>query len=140
MTTDVKKTPVCETVVWLLTSGCKMSLKKKTWSDRPWCGHWGYSIPYGHWWVNNKIFRTSFVIKKVLLIFVARCLLSLKNRQMCPKNSFALFSRKILLFSKRLLNKKIPHLVSDKKGCIHFWCKMTPYRSHSDPAIVSQTK
>ncbi len=26
--------------------------KKTKWSDRPWCGHWGYSILYGHWRVN----------------------------------------------------------------------------------------
>ncbi len=55
----------------------------------------------------NLIFNTSFVIKKVMLIFGARCLLSLRNCQMCPQNSFSRFSRKILPFSKKLLNNKI---------------------------------
>ncbi len=34
--------------------------------------------------LNNKIFSTQFVIKKIMLIFEARRLLSLKNGQMCP--------------------------------------------------------
>ncbi len=36
------------------------------------------------------------------------------------------------------LKKKLmgAYLISDKKGYIHFWCKMTPYRSHSDPSAV----
>ncbi len=57
--------------------------------------------------LNNKIFRTSFVIKKVILIFGAKRLLSLKNRQMCPENSISQFSQKILFFSKKFLNKII---------------------------------
>ncbi len=28
--------------------------------------------------------------------------------------------------------KKFQHKISNKKGYIHFWCKMTPDRSHSD--------
>ncbi len=42
-----------------------------------------------------------------MLIFGAGRLLFLKSRQMCPQNSFLQFSRKILFFSKKLLNKKI---------------------------------
>ncbi len=57
--------------------------------------------------LNHQIFSTSFVIKKVMLIFGARHLLSLKNCQMCSQNSFSQFSQKILLFSKKLSNKKI---------------------------------
>ncbi len=41
-----------------------------------------------------------------MLIFGARCLPSLKNRQMCPQNTFSLFFPKILIFSKKLFNKK----------------------------------
>ncbi len=68
-----------------------------------------------------------------MLIFGAIRLLSLKNCQMRPQNSFLRFSLKIQLFSKKLLNKKnIQHQISDKKGYIHFWRKMTPDRSHSD--------
>ncbi len=57
--------------------------------------------------LNNKIFNTSFMIKKVMLMFGARRLLSLKNYEMHPQNSFSQFSLKVLLFSKTLLNKKI---------------------------------
>ncbi len=57
--------------------------------------------------LNNKIFTTSFVIKKVTVIFNTRHHLSLKNCQMRPQNSFSWFSQKILFFSKKLLNKKI---------------------------------
>ncbi len=46
---------------------------------------------------------TKFLIKKVVLIFETRPLLSQKTEQMCPQSSF---SPKILLFSKKLLNKK----------------------------------
>ncbi len=56
--------------------------------------------------LNNKIFNTSFVIEKVILIFGVRRLLSQNNCQMCPQKSFSQFSRKILLFLKKLLNKK----------------------------------
>ncbi len=42
-----------------------------------------------------------------MLIFGAGRLLSLKNCQMRQQNSFSLFSQKILLFSKKLTNKKI---------------------------------
>ncbi len=41
--------------------------------------------------LNNKIFSASFVIKKVMLIFGARPLISLKNCQMCSQNSFTRF-------------------------------------------------
>ncbi len=58
--------------------------------------------------LNNKIiFNTLFVTKRVMLIFDARRLLSLKNCQMHRQNCFSWFSQKILLFSKKLLNKKI---------------------------------
>ncbi len=51
--------------------------------------------------------QKKFHFKKVTLIFGTRYLLSLKNCLMCPENNFSRFSRKILLFSKKLLNKKI---------------------------------
>ncbi len=57
--------------------------------------------------LNDKIFNSSFVIEKVMSIFDARRLLSLKNCQMRPQNSFSRFSLKILRFSKKLSNKKI---------------------------------
>ncbi len=68
-----------------------------------------------------------------MLIFGLRRLLSLKSRQIRPQNSFLRFSLKIQLFLKKLLNKKIFSIkFLIKKGYIHFWCKMTPVRSHSD--------
>ncbi len=39
--------------------------------------------------LNNKLFNTSFMIKKVMLIFGARRLLSLENCQMHPKTIFS---------------------------------------------------
>ncbi len=42
-----------------------------------------------------------------MLIFGVRRLVSLKNCQMRPQNSFLRFSLKIHLFSKKLLNKKV---------------------------------
>ncbi len=76
-----------------------------------------------------------------MLIFGAGRLLSLKNCRMYSQNSFSRFSQKILFFSEKIVElKNIQHLISDRKGYIHFWCKMTPYRSHSDPVAVLQTK
>ncbi len=46
---------------------------------------------------------------------------------MRPQNSFLWFFLKMQLFFE-----KIVHQISDKKGYIHFWCKMNPVRSHSD--------
>ncbi len=51
--------------------------------------------------LNNKIFSTSFVIKKVMLIFGVRRLLSLKNCHRCSQNSFSRFSQKIVFFPKK---------------------------------------
>ncbi len=62
--------------------------------------------------LNNKILSTSFVIKKVMLIFGGRCLLSLKNCQMCSKSGFSLFlSKKLYSASKAsftLASKSLP--------------------------------
>ncbi len=52
--------------------------------------------------LNNKIFDTSFAIKKVMLIFGARRLPYLKICQMRLQNSFSPVFQKILLFSKNL--------------------------------------
>ncbi len=45
--------------------------EKKKRSDRPWCGHWGYSIPYGHWRVKvpshevpNKCYSVQKIVTK----------------------------------------------------------------------------
>ncbi len=56
MATGVKKNPVCETAVWTFNIRMQNVLEKnpgltdrgvatgvkKTWSDRPRCGHWSY--------------------------------------------------------------------------------------------------
>ncbi len=47
--------------------------------------------------LNDEIFETSFPIKKVILVLVARRLLSFK-RDLGPRNSFLAFSQKITLF------------------------------------------
>ncbi len=56
--------------------------------------------------LNEKIFETSFPIKKVIFIFVVRRLLPFK-RDSAPRNGFyAVFSENIAFFEK-LSNKKI---------------------------------
>ncbi len=52
--------------------------------------------------LKNKVFSTSFVIKKVTLTFCARRLLSLKNCQRCLQNSFYSFLRKWWIFKKSI--------------------------------------
>ncbi len=52
--------------------------------------------------LNDKIFETSFLIKKVIFILVARRLLSFK-RDSSPRNGFLAFSQKITLFWKKLV-------------------------------------
>ncbi len=56
--------------------------------------------------LNNNIFSTQFIINRVMLIFGARCLLSLKNGQMCPQNSFSMFLGKYDFFRKNCWTKK----------------------------------
>ncbi len=60
-----------------------------------------------------------------------------KQSSNVTKNRFSVFSRKILIFLKKLLNKikfSISFLI--KKSYIHSWCKITPYRSQSDPMFA----
>ncbi len=73
-----------------------------------------------------------------MLIFGAGHLLSLKNGQMCSQKQFlAVFSENtVFFFSKKLSNKK-NSASSDRKGYIHFWCKITLYRSHSDIPLLT---
>ncbi len=67
-----------------------------------------------------------------MLTYGVRRLLSLKNRQMCSQSSFPLCSRKILLFSKKWLNKKIFSIqFLIKKSYIHFVHKLTPSKKCS---------
>ncbi len=50
--------------------------------------------------LNEKIFKTSFSLKKVIFIFIARHPLPLKETRP-PGNSFLPFSQKIQLFLKK---------------------------------------
>ncbi len=72
-----------------------------------------------------------------MLLFGTRRLFSLKDCQMCPQNSFL---RKYCFFRKNCRIKNIQLLICDKRGYIHFWCKMTLYWSHSDLVAMSQRK
>ncbi len=56
--------------------------------------------------LNEKIFKISFVIKKVVFIFVVKHPLPFK-RNLGPRNGFLRFSQKIQLFLKKLLNNEI---------------------------------
>ncbi len=49
-----------------------------------------------------------------------------------PKPFFSVFSENTAFFEKIVEYKNIQHQISDRKGYIHFWWKMTPDRSHSD--------
>ncbi len=51
---------------------------------------------------------------------------------------FTGFSENIVFPKKNGRIKYIQHVISDRKGYIRFWCKVTPYRSHSDPAAPLQ--
>ncbi len=51
--------------------------------------------------LNEKILKTSFPIKKVIFIFVARRLLPFK-RDLGPKNGFLAFSQKITPFFEKI--------------------------------------
>ncbi len=56
--------------------------------------------------LSDKIFETSFLIKRFIFILVARRLLSFK-RDLGPRNGFLAFSQKITHFWKKLVNNKI---------------------------------
>ncbi len=60
--TDVKKPPVCETVVWPLMAGCKMFKKKPGLTDRS-VATVGYSILYGQWRVKEVMSAFSFAFE-----------------------------------------------------------------------------
>ncbi len=60
--------------------------------------------------LNKKIFSASFVIKKVMLIFGAKRLLSLKNCQRCLQNSFWLCYHKWWIFKKSITIDKLKFL------------------------------
>ncbi len=76
-----------------------------------------------------------------MLIFGVRRLLFLKNCQMRPGNSFfAVFSENTAFFEKIVDCKNIQHQISDKKGYIHFWCKVTVTGRTVSQLDVLQTK
>ncbi len=56
-----------------------------------------------------------------------------------PRQFFVVFSENTAFFEKIVELKNIQHQIFDIKVCIHFWCKMTPDRSHNDPAAVLQS-
>ncbi len=91
--------------------------------------------------LSNKIFRTSFVIKKSYLNFSGKTLpFSKRPSKMPRKQLFAIFSENTAFFKKTVERKNIQHLISGKRGHIYFWCKTTPYRLQSDRAALLQTK
>ncbi len=84
--------------------------------------------------LNNKIFNTSFAIKKKTPLFS-------KNLSNAPlKQFFTFFSQNIAFFEKLVEYKDIQYLICDKKGYIHFWCKMTPDRWHKWPSSRAANK
>ncbi len=52
-----------------------------------------------------------------------------------PKQFFTVFPENTAFFEKL-----VEYLICDKKGYIHFWCKMTPDKSHSVAVATLQTK
>ncbi len=87
--------------------------------------------------LNNKIFVTYFVIKKSYVNFWGKTLpFHQKWSNVSPKQFFTIFSENTF-FEKTVECKNIRCLIWDnKKGYIHFWCKMTRCRSHSHPVAT----
>ncbi len=74
--------------------------------------------------LDEKIFKTSFPIKKVVFIFVAKRPLCFK-RDLDSRNGFLAFSQKIQLFLKKLLNNKIfSTSFVIKKSQVYFWGRL----------------
>ncbi len=69
--------------------------------------------------LNDKIFETSFPIKKFIFILVSRRLLSFK-RDLGPRNGFLGFPRKITHFWKKLVNHKIFNTLFVIKSYVNF--------------------
>ncbi len=82
--------------------------------------------------VNNKIFDTSFVIKSYVNFRCKTPSFPKKLSNEPPKHFFTVFSENTAFFEKIVKQKNILHRISNKKRYIHFWCKMTPNRSHCD--------
>ncbi len=77
--------------------------------------------------LNNKIFNTSFVIKNRYVHFWGKAPpFPKKLSNVSPKQFFTVFSENTAFFGKNCQIKNIQHLISNKKGYIHFSCKMTP--------------
>ncbi len=81
--------------------------------------------------LNNKIFNSSFAIKKVTLILAQDASFPEKFVKCTSKTVFHrfFFPENTAFFEKLVEYKDIQHLICDKNGYIHFWCKMTPDRS-----------
>ncbi len=75
--------------------------------------------------VNEKIFKTSFSIKKVTFIFVAKCRPLPIKRDLGPRNGFLPFSQKIQFFFEKTEN--IQYLICDKNSYFNFWRKTPPF-------------
>ncbi len=58
-----------------------------------------------------------------------------------PKQFFTVSLEKYCFFFEKIFEQKNrQQLISDKKVYTHFLCKITSYRSHSDPVAVSHCK
>ncbi len=76
--------------------------------------------------LDEKIFKTSFPIKKVIFIFVARPSLSFKREKGLGLYKYAFFLPfywKIQFFFKLLNNKIFNTLICDEKSYVNFWGK-----------------
>ncbi len=80
--------------------------------------------------LDEKIFKTLFLIKKVIFVFIAKYPLRFK-RDSGPKNGFLPFSQKMQLILKKLRNNKIFSASFVIKSHVNFGDKMPPFPKQS---------
>ncbi len=71
--------------------------------------------------LNEKIFKTSFSIRKVIPIYFRRHTPRSLQKRLAPQKRFLPLFQKILLFLKKLLNNKI------FSSYVNFWRKTLPF-------------
>ncbi len=92
------------------------------------CGHFTKYAPFKNIFKSKNIPDLITDTKKVSYIYLCRQMPG--SSQKGPCNDFWLFSAKVLLFSKKLLNKQLTkNLIVYRKGYIHF-CLQTPFSQH----------
>ncbi len=89
--------------------------------------------------LDEKLFETSFSIKKVILIFVARYPPFSSKETWAPETVFCHFLKKYSFFFLKVLNNKIFNtLFVIKKSYGNFWNKTPPFPKKSSNVLPKQ--